>query len=105
MALPVICSLLALTRVEHHRRAQAAKLQQDRGAVAQQTGLLEDGQPLSISQDAMQARHAWVHPMQRFPHLLSHQHEWHSPAGLQPVKDSLVRLQAQLHAAMQTLRV
>ena len=57
MALPVACSLLALLRVEHHRRARAERLQQDRGALAQQISLLEAGQPLSISQDAVQARH------------------------------------------------
>ena len=56
MALPVMCSLLALIRVEHHRRAQADRLQQDRGVASQQTRLLEDGHPLSIPQDAMQAR-------------------------------------------------
>ena len=67
MALPVMCSLLALLRMEHHRRAQAERLQQDRGALAQQTRLLEDGQPLSISQDAMQARRRAGPPLAEAP--------------------------------------
>ena len=91
MALPVICSLLALIRVEHHRRARAERLQQDRGALSQQTGLLEDGQPLSISQDAMQARHRAGSLHAEAPAPAPIPAGWHSPAGLHPVQDATVR--------------
>ena len=85
MALPVIVSLLALLRVEHYRRAQAERLQQDRGALAQQTRLLEDGHPLSISQDAMQARRRASPPHAEVSEPA------HKPAGLRPVQGAKVR--------------
>ena len=56
MALPIVFSLLALTRVEHWRCTQHDKLHADRETVIQQTALLEEGQPLTISQDALQVR-------------------------------------------------
>ena len=58
MAVPVIFSLLALLRVEHHRSTQHDKLRQDRDIVEQQTALLNEGQPLSIPQESLQARTA-----------------------------------------------
>lgn len=58
MALPIIFSLLALIRVEYWRCTQHDKLHADRETVIQQTALLEEGQPLAISQDALQV--SWI---------------------------------------------
>lgn len=55
MAVPIMFSLLALVRVEHYRSTQHEKLHQDRETVIQQTALLDEGQPLTVSQETLQA--------------------------------------------------
>ena len=55
MAVPIIFSLLALIRVEHYRSTQHNRLHQDRDAVTQQTALLDEGQPLSVPHETLQA--------------------------------------------------
>ena len=54
MAVPIIFSLLALLRVEHHRSAQHDRLHHDRDVVTRQTALLDEGQPLGIPQETLQ---------------------------------------------------
>ena len=55
MAVPIMFSLLALVRLEHHRSTQHEKLRRDRDVVTQQAALLDEGQTLTVSQETLQA--------------------------------------------------